>query len=524
MAVMKVVFFFRKVSKVKVKPTVGDNEKSTAAQTAITRSALVGAAENVQGSPIELFTPLGDRDESDMRSLVRCAQRGQGPELRERVVSRQPCCGTEAGAILQEEVDTLTDCLLPWRSMLDTKHVADTVGVLEKVLSSATKRDIRVASICATRLEGMTHLALHASVSSVAAHAAADGIGAASSTGDHDEVRTLCARGDVILIHNDTDVLVVSCRPELDTLLRDILDERPGAPSVQAQVAMEARRIASDAEDSLHKWLLESATEKRNPVHGLQHESAGVTADFGLHASATRNMHLMQTRPGVANTKTIRAAQWLSNRERKVNALTAEESRHFSKSPRMAGAADETETLACSSGEVPVPTPRVHSLPMAYDRDGVAIAEFEGQCRAAASDISKAYFGAIPGVRALCMVREELEHAERALVETAHGCPFAGKDNAHGWPFSPCTCVRIVSYFVPLVCAAGGSTLLYTKGSMSLAASKGWHDDPNGPSCITFWQNLTGVKIQKCVLVSTSGCPVLDTHSLVAGQGTVITW
>ena len=48
---------------------------------------------------------------------------------------------------------------------------------------------------------------------------------------------------------------------------------------------------------------------------------------------------------------------------------------------------------------------------------------------------------------------------------------------------------------------------LYPKGSMSLQATKGWHDDANGPACLTCWQNfgsVEGKKLELCVAIQ--GC------------------
>ena len=44
---------------------------------------------------------------------------------------------------------------------------------------------------------------------------------------------------------------------------------------------------------------------------------------------------------------------------------------------------------------------------------------------------------------------------------------------------------------------------------MSLQTTKGWHDDSNGPSCFTCWQNLGVVPGQVLhLVVSISGCAV----------------
>ena len=67
------------------------------------------------------------------------------------------------------------------------------------------------------------------------------------------------------------------------------------------------------------------------------------------------------------------------------------------------------------------------------------------------------YFAAIPGVAALARLQEALAWAE----QHTHGCPFTG-----------------------------ASTHLYPKGSMGKMATKGGHDDNNGPAATTCWQNL----------------------------------
>lgn len=71
------------------------------------------------------------------------------------------------------------------------------------------------------------------------------------------------------------------------------------------------------------------------------------------------------------------------------------------------------------------------------------------------------YFAAIPGVAALARLQEALAWAELDMKGGPHGCPFMG-----------------------------ASTHLYPKGSMGKMATKGGHDDNNGPAATTCWQNL----------------------------------
>ena len=84
---------------------------------------------------------------------------------------------------------------------------------------------------------------------------------------------------------------------------------------------------------------------------------------------------------------------------------------------------------ADSSDTVMLPAIRLNSEP-AVDSPhadlALAVANFEGLCRAAATDISRRFFSACPGVVALEMVRRELQWAERTMREQGIWCPFAG--------------------------------------------------------------------------------------------------
>ena len=135
------------------------------------------------------------------------------------------------------------------------------------------------------------------------------------------------------------------------------------------------------------------------------------------------------------------------------------------------------------AANVMLPSLRLTSTPWADDAAAKAATAFEGVCRSAASDLSCRFFSSIPGVRALKAVQSTLQWAEEEWAPecaTACVCPFRG-----------------------------GADYLYTKGSISQQGTKGWHDDANGPACLTCWQNLGEVPGEQLELVvAIHGCRV----------------
>ena len=169
------------------------------------------------------------------------------------------------------------------------------------------------------------------------------------------------------------------------------------------------------------------------------------------------------------------------------------------------------EGQADSSETVMLPAIRQSSLPLADSPDvalAVAVAKFDGLCRSSATDISRSFFSASPGVVALKMVRKSLRWAEETMQEQEIHCPFAGvlspnpslSANVSWTSFTPSQSLQ---------CFLGATDYLYCKGSMSMQATKGWHDDANGPSTWTCWQNLGVVHGRDLhLVVCISGCRI----------------
>jgi hypothetical protein len=207
-------------------------------------------------------------------------------------------------------------------------------------------------------------------------------------------------------------------------------------------------------------WVKEHASPAHNPV-SLKHVSAGVTVDWGLHDNQLARATMLATthetvRKLPPSTKLLRGDSHYKHRAAARERLTKSESMHFTGSHRFQAAGAQTV-----SNEVMLPALRKSSMPLSTDRLEIAVARLEGRCRAAASDLSLRFFNSTPGVRALLWVQSTLQSAEKALRQQEVHCPFEG-----------------------------ASEYLYTKGSMSMQGEKGWHDDNNGPSCFTCWQNL----------------------------------
>ena len=126
---------------------------------------------------------------------------------------------------------------------------------------------------------------------------------------------------------------------------------------------------------------------------------------------------------------------------------------------------------------VMLPHLRTTSLVDKDDDVGLSAAKFEGLRRAAASDISTHFFNSFPGVCTLTKAQKLLKWAS-THIQKRYSCPYDG----------------CIDY-------------LYPKGSMSLQATKGWHDDANGPASLTCWQNFGNGESGKLQLViAIHGC------------------
>jgi hypothetical protein len=289
-------------------------------------------------------------------------------------------------------------------------------------------------------------------------------------------------QGDVVIVHDDVDVLVLSCSQETDYALRVAL-EADGYIAA-TEVLASAERIQRGG--GVLDWITEMNDEQNNPAQ-LGHVSAGVTVDWGLHDGQLLHAVMLSTELGAnavlpPSTRPLRASGYEDHRAACIDKLTKRDRRHFARK-RM------TSKSSVVSGHVMLPSLRNTSKPASGDEFAIAATRFEGLCRSAASDLSNRYFASLPGVRALRAVQANLKWAEEvwASADVACECPFEG-----------------------------GTDYLYTKGSISAQGTKGWHDDGNGPACLTMWQNLGVVQDRELeMVVAIHGCHV----TIHAGMG-----
>ena len=303
-----------------------------------------------------------------------------------------------------------------------------------------------------------------------------------SVTTQHEKV----IHGDVVVIHNNMDVLLVSCSDEINDALRSTL----GARGYQA-----AARVCGDAEviqqgGVVLDWITNMNKECNNPAD-LGHKSPGVTVDWGLHDGQTTYAVMLSTEIGKRgalppSTHTLRSSVYEAHRDACTAVLSHNECKHFARKRLSSHERGQT------SRHVMLPSMRLTSSPKIDDTPARDATRFEGVCRSSASDISNHFFGALPGVRALNAVQAALKWGEAAW-STSHmegTCPFRG-----------------------------GSEYLYTKGSISQQGTKTWHDDANGPACLTCWQNLGTVANEQLELVvAVNGCRVV----MEANMGKVV--
>lgn len=224
---------------------------------------------------------------------------------------------------------------------------------------------------------------------------------------------------DILLVHDDVDVLLVTCSSEADDAMRANL-ERDGYPAAMRAVAEAARVQHPEAPE--RAWILEQAAEAHNPVV-LAHASAAVTTDFGLHDGMTGHATMLSTRTRrpPPSTKMLRGDAHKYHRAECRRRLSRSDGRHFSPAHRF----DARGAEVCPE-QVMLPAIRRNSTPLATDKAAIAVARFEGCCRAAASDLSLRFFNSTPGVRALAWLQTTLQRAEIALGAQGSYCPFVG--------------------------------------------------------------------------------------------------
>ena len=323
-----------------------------------------------------------------------------------------------------------------------------------------------------TELVGLARVRLHSQ-----SKRSASCTGVSASQLPEPEERVLL--GDVVVIHNDVDVLLVSCSQAVDDGLRRACSESGRSPAA-IRVVQEA--VAIQRGGGVLDWIREMNKECNNPAQ-LGHKSAGVTVDWGLHDGQTTYAVMLSTEIGRHRLKlppsshTLRARAYETHRAACLLTLSRADARHIARQRMSTNGAGQV------AAHVMLPSLRLTSTPKADDAAAIAATEFEGVCRSAASDLSSRFFSSIPGVRALKAVQSALQWAESEWVtegESGCRCPFRG-----------------------------GTDYLYTKGSIAQQGTKGWHDDANGPACLTCWQNLGEVAGEQLELVvAVHGCRV----------------
>ena len=312
------------------------------------------------------------------------------------------------------------------------------------------------------------------------------------------DLQSLADLADMLIVHSDLDALVVSCRTAICLQLRDYLSESGHAA---ASASLErAARLHEDRLDKYDRLLLDWIYERslHDPGKGSSH--TGITVDAGIHDGQMAGQSLGGGGGGIANTlrggnahimtvstvggkltpssAALRATDYWIHRAHVKNGKRVVD-RRFDKISR---ARLSRETSVHTSKQVRTPAARAdHSFPPVHDAGNMEGIQFEGELRAAAADLSLAFFAAIPGVDALCRVQRALAEAEVSMTQTQDGCPFVG-----------------------------ASSHLYPKGSIGLMGSKKGHDDRNGPASSTFWQNLgqgaSGARTRLVAVVN--GCDV----------------
>ncbi len=283
------------------------------------------------------------------------------------------------------------------------------------------------------------------------------------------------SRYDVVIVHNDIDVLLATCTIGVDIAMRNFL-EKNNHPAASKVLDL-AKNIQKGT--SLFEWIVKHTQETNNPAK-LGHKSPGDTVDFGLQDHQIANATMLPMRindeifpPGLTH---IRAKTYLMHRSKCIERLSIQEKQFF-----LDAITRMTINSKGNTGKnIMLPCLRTTSTPHYSDEATLSAAKFEGICRASASDLSMCFFNSLPGICALKFVQDSLKWTETKMLDSEQDCPFAG-----------------------------ATDYLYAKGSMSLQPTKGWHDDANEPACLTCWQNFGEVQESNLELcISIRGCKV----------------
>ena len=127
--------------------------------------------------------------------------------------------------------------------------------------------------------------------------------------------------GDVIVVHDDIDVLLMSCSQEVDTTLRAKCADDGYIAAMQVLDEAAAIQIGGVILD----WITEMNAEHNNPAQ-LGHISAGVTVDWGLHDGQIMKAVMLSTELGAAATlppssSTLRAPGYELHRDACISRL-----------------------------------------------------------------------------------------------------------------------------------------------------------------------------------------------------------
>ena len=224
---------------------------------------------------------------------------------------------------------------------------------------------------------------------------------------------------DVLLIKNELEILFADCTMDIDIELRKSL-ELDGYPA-----AMEVLRVANNIHQGspLFDWIEKHM--QNNPVD-QEHESPGVTVDFGLHDFQLPHATMLATElnggvrpPG---TKHIRRATYFEHQEAFIKSFDG-----CDKQDILPGQARFGKTSKGNEEKgVMLPIPRMNSFPLRDDSVHITAAYLEGLCRASASDMSMRYFNSLPGICALEALQKALKWAEGNMRDAKQHCLFEG--------------------------------------------------------------------------------------------------
>ena len=145
-----------------------------------------------------------------------------------------------------------------------------------------------------------------------------------SGNGEQHYLQGFATDADVVIVRDNLDILLISCRPEVDDEMRSHL-RSAGCPAA-ATVVEEATNLPSETVE----YISTMASDKHNPAT-LGHSSAGVTLDFGLHDGQLLRSSMLSCTPTSRfrppSTKALRAKAHMEHRDACRARLTPHQAR-----------------------------------------------------------------------------------------------------------------------------------------------------------------------------------------------------